>query len=476
MFFSFNFSFHLGFSNDMDTVDSVVPFFFKTMIYVGFMILSVFWVIIATLPLASIVIGLMMFVYIYLFKIFLRTIIAAKRLELQTKTVLYNRFEELTGGLQTILAYEKTNQFTKALNFRLERNVRCSYMLMISFKWLALRNEMIGVVILVSTSLFSIYNSDMINGGEAALVLSFAVQLLTLLMGLMALVAEFFINFVSIGRIYRYLELEEESDTFHFSFPPDDWPKHGKIKFENYSSSYTECREPTLRKLDFKVNKHSLVTIVGKTGSGKSTLALSMFNAIRSVGGRILIDNIDITKISLKSLRTNLAIFPQDAVLFSGLIRFNLDPEQKYSDSELWTALDYVGMKDPILCLPGNLSYEIDGQKSALSLGQRQLLCLARTLLNKSRVMIIDETDCQFDLEIEVRLRKLFKTVFKDRTILLITKNIEHIQAADKVLFLHDGQIQDYKTPEQIFGDQNNNIDAVPNNNLDILDVLNNNE
>lgn len=90
--------------------------------------------------------------------------------------------------------------------------------------------------------------------------------------------------------------------------------------------------------------------------------------------------------------------------------------------------------------------------------------------------MIIDETDCQFDLEIEVRLRKLFKTVFKDRTILLITKNIEHIQAADKVLFLHDGQMQDYKTPEQIFGDQNNNIDAVPNNNLDILDVLNNNE
>ena len=130
------------------------------------------------------------------------------------------------------------------------------------------------------------------------------------------------------------------------SSPPEDWPTQGKIKFENYSGTYTECREPALKDLHVKIDKHSLVAVVGRAGSGKSTLALSLFNAVKSANGRILIDNVDISKIGLKSLRQSLSIYPQESALFTGEVRFNLDPEEIYKDSELWTVLEYVGLKD----------------------------------------------------------------------------------------------------------------------------------
>ena len=128
--------------------------------------------------------------------------------------------------------------------------------------------------------------------------------------------------------------------------------------------------------------------------------------------------------------------------------------------------------------MPGNLFHELNVGGLDLSLSQRQLICLARVLLKKSKVMIIDETDCQFDNDTEIKLRTLYRTVFQDRTILLITKNLENIMAADKVLFLHDGYCQDFKSPEEIFGDRNSNFNVVDvlNNNPDILDIINNNE
>ena len=264
-------------------------------------------------------------------------------------------------------------------------------------------------------------------------MLTFAIQLTTLLMGLMGLVAEFFINFVSIDRICEYLSLDEEQDPHRGSIPPADWPEAGRIEFENFSSTFTECREPVLSDLDLKIEPKSLIAVVGKSGSGKTSLALSIFNAIQHCSGSIRIDDVDVTQLGLQQLRKCLSIFPQEAALFTGTLYFNLDPESQYRDSELWSVLEQVGIKDQILGYPGNLHYELTEGGKDLSLSQKQLLCLARALLKKSKVMVIDETDCQFDLDTEIRLRKLYRTAYSDRTIILITKNISSIMAADKV-------------------------------------------
>ena len=293
-------------------------------------------------------------------------------------------------------------------------------------------------------------------------------------------IIEFFINFVSIDRICEYLSLEAEEDTFENSFPPENWPEHGRIELENFSSTFTECREPVLSDLNLRIEPGSLIAVVGKSGSGKTSLALSLFNAIKHCNGSIRIDDVDIAHLGLQPLRKSLSVFPQEAALFTGTLYFNLDPEQQYKDSELWTVLEQVGIKDQILYYPGNLHYEITEGGKDLSLSQKQLLCLARTLLKKSKVMVIDETDCQFDLDTEIRLRKLYRTVYSDRTILLITKNLDSIMAADKVLFLHDGSCQDFKPPKEIFGEKSyenqvNVLDVLNNNTPDLLDLLNNN-
>ena len=261
------------------------------------------------------------------------------------------------------------------------------------------------------------------------------------------------------------MSLEAEEDRFKSSIPPENWPKHGLIEFENFSSTFTECRQPVLSDLNLRIEPGSLIAVVGKSGSGKTSLALSLFHAIEHGGGSIRIDDVDIAQLGLQPLRKSLSIFAQEAALFTGTLYFNLDPERQYKDSELWTVLEQVGIKDQILCYPGNLHYELTEGGKELSLSQKQLLCLARTLLKKSKVMVIDETDCQFDLDTENRLRKLFRTVYSDRTILLITKNIANIRAADKVLFLtYDGHCQDFKSPEEMFGAR-----GYENDMLDIL-------
>ena len=297
-------------------------------------------------------------------------------------------------------------------------------------------------------------------------------------------IAEFFINFVSIDRICEYLSLEDEEDPNEnaflnesFKLPigfelflNENWPEQGRIEFENFSSTFTECREPVLSGLNLQIEPGSLIAVVGKSGSGKTSLALSLFNAIKRCSGSIRIDNVDIGQVGLQQLRKNLSIFPQEAALFTGTLYFNLDPERQYKDSELWTVLEQVGIKDQILCYPGNLNYKLIEGGKEVSLSQKQLLCLARTLLKKSKVMIIDETGCQFDLDTEIRLRKLYRTTYSDRTILLITKNIENIRVADKVLFLsYDGHCRDFKEPKEIFGEkncQNQLLDALNNLNL----------
>lgn len=291
-------------------------------------------------------------------------------------------------------------------------------------------------------------------------------------MALMGLWAEFFTQFVSIDRICEYLNLEEEEeDLQENSPPPENWPTNGAIKFDNFSSTYIECRKAVLNNLNLEIAPGSLVTVVdGKSENGTS-LALSLLNVNKSINGRVLIDNIDLAKISIKELRMRLSIITQESALFIGTISFNLDPEGLYEDSELWTILEYVGLKDQILCLPGNLNYVLNNCGSNLSLSQRRLLCLGRCMLRNSKIMIIDETDCNFDLDTDLKLRKLYRTVFKDKTVLLITKNVENIMISDKVLFLHDGYVRNYDEPSKIFAQE----DVLNNNLPDILDILNNN-
>ncbi|XP_071568154.1 multidrug resistance-associated protein 1 isoform X1 [Temnothorax nylanderi] len=434
---------------DIDVIDNILPVILRTWITCLFSVIATLVVISYSTPIFVVVILPIGAIYYFIQRFYVATSRQLKRLESVSRSPIYSHFSESVTGAQIIRAYGVQEQFIHESENKVDFNQVCYFPSIIANRWLAVRLEMVGNLIIFFAALFAVLSRNTMSSGLVGLSVSYALQITQTLNWLVRMTSDVETNIVAVERIKEYGETALEAPWKNTEYtPPKEWPKHGRVDFKNFKVRYRQGLDLVLNGLTFSVLGGEKIGIVGRTGAGKSSLTLSLFRIIEAAHGKILIDDIDISKLGLHDLRSRLTIIPQDPVLFSGTLRMNLDPFDCHSDEEIWRALEHAHLKLFIENLPNALLHEVSEGGENLSVGQRQLICLARALLRKTKVLILDEATAAVDLETDDLIQTTIRQEFKDCTVLTIAHRLNTILDSDRVIVLDNGLIVEYDSPE----------------------------
>lgn len=374
--------------------------------------------------------------------------------------------------MSTIRAYNQQKRFEMENEWRVDANLRAYYPSISANRWLAVRLEFLGSVIILAAAGFaiiSVASHSGLSAGMVGLAMSYALQITQSLNWIVRQTVEVETNIVSVERVLEYAALPSEApEIISKNRPPISWPSQGAVTFDNYSTRYRPGLDLVLKNVNLSIKPKEKIGVVGRTGAGKSSLTLALFRIIEPAEGNVSIDNLNTSTIGLLDLRRRLAIIPQDAALFEGTVRDNLDPGHVHDDTELWSVLgkslltcisdsylidptDHARLKDHISSMPGQLDATINEGGSNLSSGQRQLVSLARALLTPSNILVLDEATAAVDVETDAMLQTTLRTsMFNNRTIITIAHRINTILDSDRIIVLDKGEVREFDSPAEL--------------------------
>ncbi|XP_075072065.1 ATP-binding cassette sub-family C member 2 [Mixophyes fleayi] len=438
------------FAKDIFTVDETIPMSFRSWIGCILGVISTLVLIcIATPIFAAVIVPLAIFYY-FVQRFYVNTSRQLRRLDSVTRSPIYSHFGETVSGLSVIRAYGHQQRFLQHNEDTIDINQKSVYSWIVSNRWLAVRLEFVGNLTVFFAALFAVLARNTVDSGIVGLSISSALNITQTLNWLVRMTSELETNIVAVERVDEYITVENEAPWVMEKRPPQDWPDKGVVQFVDYKVRYRPELELVLHGISCTVQSMEKVGIVGRTGAGKSSLTNCLFRIIESADGKIVIDGLDISTIGLHDLRKKLTIIPQDPVLFSGTLRMNLDPFDQYADEEVWKALELSHLKPYIEGLQEKLFYEVSEGGENLSVGQRQLVCLARALLRKSKILILDEATAAVDLETDNLIQRTIRSEFADCTVLTIAHRLHTIMDSNKVMVLEAGKIVEYGHPERL--------------------------
>lgn len=435
-------------SSDVSGVDDSLPFVLNILLANVFglagtlvvMAYSLPWVLVALLPLGVL--------YHRTQRFYRHSSRELKRLCSVTLSPLYSHFSETLSGLATIRASHASARFEEESLRRLDQSQRCVFLSNAAMQWLDIRLQMVGVAVVTGISAIAViqrrYGS--VDPGLVGLSLSYSLSITSLLSGLIFSFTQTEMQMVSVERTEEYSTSLPTEPQDHNTQVPASWPDHGQLEFCGAVLCYREGLPNALDGLSLLVHPGEKVGVVGRTGSGKSSLFLAMFRLVELTQGHILLDGLDISTLGLAQLRSRLAIIPQDPFLFSGSVRENLDPCGSHPDHSLLDALRHCHL-ELLVSRMGGLDAEVGDRGRCLSLGQRQLLCLARALLTKANVLCIDEATASVDQQTDRLLQETIRDKFRDKTVLTIAHRINTIMDSDRVLVMHAGKVVEFDAP-----------------------------
>ncbi|KAJ8490643.1 hypothetical protein OPV22_012364 [Ensete ventricosum] len=444
------------FAKDLGDIDRNVAVYVNMFLGQVSQLLSTFVLIgiVSTTSLWAILPLLILFYAAYLY--YQSTAREVKRLDSITRSPVYAQFAEALNGLSTIRAYKAYDRMASINGKSMDNNVRFTLVNMSANRWLAIRLETLGGIMIWFTATIAVMQNQRAENQKAfastmGLLLTYALNITNLLTAVLRLasLAENSLN--AVERVGTYIELPSEAPpVIESNRPPPGWPSAGIIKFQDVVLRYRPELPPVLHGISFTIEGSEKIGIVGRTGAGKSSMLNALFRIVELERGKIFIDDYDISKFGLWDLRKVLGIIPQSPVLFSGTIRFNLDPFNEHNDADLWEALERAHLKDVIRRNTMGLDAQVSEAGENFSVGQRQLLSLARALLRRSKILVLDEATAAVDVRTDALIQKTIREEFKSCTMLIIAHRLNTIIDCDRLLLLSTGKVLEFDTPETL--------------------------
>ncbi|XP_021426879.2 multidrug resistance-associated protein 4 [Oncorhynchus mykiss] len=437
------------FSKDIGQLDAALPWTFVDFIQIFLQIIGVIAVAASVIPWILIPLVPLVIVFLFLRRYFLQTSRDVKRLESTTRSPVFSHLSSSLQGLWTIRAFRAEERFQNTFDTYQDLHSESWFLFLVTSRWFAVRLDGMCAVFVTITAFGCLLLRDQVEAGSVGLALSYAVTLMGMFQWGVRQSAEVENMMTSVERVVEYTELESEAPWETQKRPPPEWPSQGLITFDRVSFSYSSDGPVVLKDMKAMFRPKEKVGIVGRTGAGKSSLVSALFR-LAEPEGRIYIDGVLTSEIGLHDLRQKMSIIPQDPVLFTGTMRKNLDPFSQHTDEDLWNALQEVQLKSVVEELPNKMETVLAESGSNFSVGQRQLVCLARAVLRKNRILIIDEATANVDPRTDELIQKTIRDKFRECTVLTIAHRLNTIIDSDRILVLDAGQIHAYDEPHTL--------------------------
>ncbi|KAF7349832.1 ABC protein [Mycena venus] len=474
------------FGKDVDTIDNALPMSMRMFTLVLAQVIGSVIVITILEHYFIVAAVIIMFGFGYFLQFYRATALEMKRLDSMLRSILYAHLSEsLTGkslyssslplkltlsrmqGLPTIRSYGEISRFIRDNKYYIDLENRALFLTVTNQRWLAVRLDACGSILVFLVGIFAAVGVSGITAGEIGLILTYTTSLTQMFAVSTRLSAEVENYMNSVERVVHYargdvVPKEAPHESIPENKPAADWPAHGAIEFKEVTMAYRSGLPNVLHGISLQIKAGEKIGVVGRTGAGKSSLTLCLLRIVEYLG-QITVDDVDIGKIGLTDLRSNIAIIPQEPTLFSGTVRAALDPFSKYDDVRLWDALrrSYLVETRPSTPIDPEAQAEnrhrltldtvIEQDGANLSVGERSLLSLARALVKDSRVVILDEATASVDLETDNKIQRTIQTQFRDRTLICIAHRLRTIISYDRILVLDAGKIAEFDTPLNLF-------------------------
>lgn len=437
------------FSKDMDELDVRIPFFIE-FVWQGLMFCITQMVLICFIfPIFSIALIIAAALFAFLDVWLNRGLKETKRLDNLRKSPVLNHITSTMAGLSVIRAFGRQRVFLERFCTRLNRSLASDLVYRSSVRWFTFRMDMIAVVMVTLTGFVVVTLRGSVSTANCGLALSCVFGVCTFIPYVMQLKSEFQSRFTSVERVLEYSsDLPEEAPkTLENSPKPQNWPEKGCVKMENVELRYRPGLPLVLQNVSFTINGGEKVGVVGRTGAGKSSLISTLLRLTELAGGHIFIDDVDISLLGLQELRSAIAIIPQDPVLFEGTMRFNLDPFGEHDDEKIWGALEKSHLKEKLSREEKQLQTLVSAAGQNLSVGEKQLICLARAVLRQNKILLLDEATASVDVETDFLIQKTIRETFKDSTVITIAHRLHTVSSYDRVMVMDAGKVVEFDTP-----------------------------